>query len=646
MKIAKKIIVYVVIFAFLTSFTNSVQSLSPNGGPIYNGHEYLLITDTRIWAEAKADCESRGGHLVTISSAGENDFVSNLAGPDSIWIGFTDEENEGDWKWVTGEPVTYTNWAPDEPNDSSGEDYCELLDDGSWNDDGAPNNPSLAHFYVCERDAEGGRIIYNDHVYQLFTVETTWTDARDDCDARGGHLVTITSNDENNFVSNLAETNNIFIGFTDELNEGTWEWITGEPVTYTFWASGEPNDDGGEDHAEMLSDGMWNDLPFDNLRFYVCEWDAISGRVTYNDHEYQLFTDSKTWTDAKADCEARGGHLVTISSNEENDFVSGLTEPDTSVWIGFTDEENEGDWRWITGEPVTYTNWDSSEPNDAPPGEDHAELYSSGKWNDLPGDYGGYYVCEWDKSVIFLEDFEYSGTPMSMGWNLHDNGNPQVDVTVESTAAFGSSTGGLLMSSVIQNPSVNLHKDLNVAYEEGIAFDFWLRILEGRTTVRIGLRNSEDQELWLDYNHGGYGWEGGTNPPIFDAWNLDFNEEELWFHCVRYLDDDIQEALSIAGPYTSFVPVAITFMEIFQGEDGTSIAHIDDIRLSKGRIFEYENEYMPHKSDTTSSTTSGSDTSESSGFTFTTPGFEMLVLVSTVIVMAMIGRSSEKRRGD
>ena len=44
-------------------------------------------------------------------------------------IGLSDVEEEGRWQWHSGEPVTYTNWARDEPNatDKSDEDYVILF---------------------------------------------------------------------------------------------------------------------------------------------------------------------------------------------------------------------------------------------------------------------------------------------------------------------------------------------------------------------------------------------------------------------------------------------------------------------------------------------------------------------------------------
>ena len=44
----------------------------------------------------------------------------------------------------------------------------------------------------------------------------------------------------------------------------------------------------------------------------------------YNGHMYYAFKDSVTWNQAKSLCESKGGHLVTITSKEENDFVYDL----------------------------------------------------------------------------------------------------------------------------------------------------------------------------------------------------------------------------------------------------------------------------------------------------------------------------------
>ena len=69
---------------------------------------------------------------------------------------------------------------------------------------------------------------------------------------------------------------------------------------------------------------------------------GFSQQTNYNGHSYYRSNGSMTWTSAKQACINMGGHLVTITSSAENNFVFN-TWP--SGWIGFTDEVSEGQWR-------------------------------------------------------------------------------------------------------------------------------------------------------------------------------------------------------------------------------------------------------------------------------------------------------------
>ena len=65
---------------------------------------------------AQNTCVELGGNLITISSEDENSFITNLLSQfgdiysPGVWIGLNDQEEEGDFVWVSGEPLTYTNW--------------------------------------------------------------------------------------------------------------------------------------------------------------------------------------------------------------------------------------------------------------------------------------------------------------------------------------------------------------------------------------------------------------------------------------------------------------------------------------------------------------------------------------------------------
>ena len=63
------------------------------------------------------------------------------------------------------------------------------------------------------------------------------------------------------------------MGFTDEYEEGVWQWVTGESVDYTNWLDGEPNNSGGTEHyGEMWLDGVWNDANHNVLNHVLVEY--------------------------------------------------------------------------------------------------------------------------------------------------------------------------------------------------------------------------------------------------------------------------------------------------------------------------------------------------------------------------------------
>lgn len=124
-----------------------------------------------------------------------------------------------------------------------------------------------------------------------------------------------------------------------------------------------------------------------------------------------------TWDKANIEAINLGGHLATITSQEENDFIFSLL-PSSNVpyWLGATDSKNEGTWEWVNGEGIfwengtslMYTNWAEGEPNnDTWKDEDSlafAFFEADGRtWNDAPTGYDGYdnggYIVEYEASV-------------------------------------------------------------------------------------------------------------------------------------------------------------------------------------------------------------------------------------------------------
>ena len=140
---------------------------------------------------------------------------------------------------------------------------------------------------------------------------------------------------------------------------------------------------------------------------------STGGMQSFEGHYYELFTEIKTFSEAKKYCEDLGGHLVTITSKEENDFISEMINvlpSSTDTIIGISDLDKEGDWStWITGEPVIYQNWGDNEPDNrfgqhigvivnGFRGYQGGPFYCiKGQWDDN-GDKNSTFpfICEWD----------------------------------------------------------------------------------------------------------------------------------------------------------------------------------------------------------------------------------------------------------
>ena len=131
--------------------TQAVEWKVSEGG---NGHWYRIDTTPRTWEDAKTSASAAHGHLLTVQSQAEALFVRQLDhSQDALWMGLFQDHSDpgfsepaGGWKWVTGEPLSYTNWRvntngqPNEPNNGMGygdEDFG-LMDGSrtSWNDGG------------------------------------------------------------------------------------------------------------------------------------------------------------------------------------------------------------------------------------------------------------------------------------------------------------------------------------------------------------------------------------------------------------------------------------------------------------------------------------------------------------------------------
>ncbi|MBE6680243.1 MAG: hypothetical protein E7598_06970 [Ruminococcaceae bacterium] len=189
--------------------------------------------------------------------------------------------------------------------------------------------------------------------------------------------------------------------------------------------------DSGDTVVKVGSSGAYTLAIYPITNGYKLGWTLLSeeanssssGVVLFNGHTYHLYNNAKTWEEAKLACERLGGHLVTITSKEEQEFIASLIDSFGSqkqYWLGASDSAREGTWKWVTGEKWSYTNWDRGMPDNNGGTEHYLQIYNYSnpgvkgsqrlKWNDITVDnyrvtqpdffrtqYIGF-ICEWEPS--------------------------------------------------------------------------------------------------------------------------------------------------------------------------------------------------------------------------------------------------------
>jgi Lectin C-type domain len=181
-----------------------------------------------------------------------------------------------------------------------------------------------------------------------------------------------------------------------------------------------------------------------------------------NGHYYLIVEQETTWQQARLLAESMvfmgvQGHLATITSEAENTFVTTQLGDTAGAWLGgaqpLGSEEPAGGWRWITGEPWVYTNWDEGEPNNTYLGgwgkdatgqsEERLQYHRNGThWNDLPDDpevVTPRFIVEWDVAAD-VEEVAIDIKPGSFPNSINPKSHGVIPVAILTTDTFDATT--------------------------------------------------------------------------------------------------------------------------------------------------------------------------------------------------------------
>lgn len=214
-----------------------------------NGHYYKYVEGQLTFSDAQA-AAGPIGHLTTITSAGENDFIRALIPSNNpAWIGATDDANDTDtvFDWVTGEAWAFTSFLAGEPDDDislggTGEALF-MQSDGTWGDTN-PNYVGFVAGYIVEYEPGPG----------LTSLEI-WRYVHFDSTADSGQGADLADPDHDG-LSNLIEyafdTNPLTAGDASGLPE--WTRVGGD-LTTTFTT--QPDITYIAEQSTSLAAGSW-----------------------------------------------------------------------------------------------------------------------------------------------------------------------------------------------------------------------------------------------------------------------------------------------------------------------------------------------------------------------------------------------------
>ncbi|XP_069116583.1 secretory phospholipase A2 receptor-like isoform X2 [Argopecten irradians] len=247
---------------------------------------------------------------------------------------------------------------------------------------------------------------YNNVCLYLITGKMSWNGANSNCHQHGGRLVQIQDQDKQDFIYHTLKAMHwgdwgVWIGATDHHSEGTWKWTDEKLVRPTT-----------QSPAENRSTRTISPIVTETTRTTILTTTtktcsrlhptAAAVRI-YRNICLSFIRGNKSWNDAQSECTTQGGMLLQIHDQQEQDFVFGslksLHWSDSGAWIGATDRNNEGHWKWNNGASLNYSNWSPDEgPHHIALNENCAYInVDNGLWYDFNcGEviYNQAYICQ------------------------------------------------------------------------------------------------------------------------------------------------------------------------------------------------------------------------------------------------------------
>ena len=342
------------------------------------GSKYKFHNEEKTWEAAEIHCQNEGGHLASILSEEEQQEVKVVASGQDAWIGGFAKEAVGSWKWSDGSPWQFSRW--DEVLYEGARSCVQLVSGDLWNDEYCLDKKG----FICQSKAF--RASQTKNITKKYNKENL-----------------IFSSFEVWFRYNQSRQT-----FPNQkLNSNERRLTPGFRLTWKIEPPQNVQEDDGESVLlyESLAQLLGNKSLLVQIEVDTREekWrQFVNNLLNSSKPFFQLYNNAKTWDAAKTHCQSEGGHLASILSEDEQEEVKNVSSGIKHIWLGGSDEDQEGVWRWTDGSPWGFTR----KTFYASRGDSYncLELFRGDAWRDYMCTKTAYFVCKFQTVKLKIEN--------------------------------------------------------------------------------------------------------------------------------------------------------------------------------------------------------------------------------------------------
>ncbi|XP_042909448.2 macrophage mannose receptor 1 [Parasteatoda tepidariorum] len=421
------------------------------------------------WYQARKFCQAYGGDLATYDNAQQEEHgIGSAKGHyRGLWFGLKRGKDDL-LHWVDNSTSLYTNWYRGEPDFSSPTKFC--VKHGDKNSQWELDYCGVKRWFICKAPPTRNPVIpnlenvskkipcnfsgpsvyrnqwylYEDHCYLVREeAKYSWDTAQYFCQDNGGHLASIHSFEETDFILRLMSTapnTDFWIGLSARGLDSSLTWSDGTPLQFLYW---EDNFNTSITVSKCVNfdklRGSWKTEHCNRFLGVVCkrgvnasydfatpeptplmpgncekEWYRL-GNKCYKPYG-KKWSQRKSWDEAKIECEKEGASLASIHSADEQSFITDIMlDTGTTMWIGLENIDKGTVFKWSDDSPLDYSEWNANEPmmtdEDRGYSRDNSRLcvhldyesFSMGKWSDIPCHRRLAYVCQKSTNPLLTE---------------------------------------------------------------------------------------------------------------------------------------------------------------------------------------------------------------------------------------------------